>query len=559
MVRNGGRILINALLQNDCKAVFGVPGESYLPALDALWEDANSIRYVTCRHEGGASFMAAAHADATGEPGVCFVTRGPGAMNASIGLHAAYQGSTPLILLVGQIASAHRDREAFQELDYRQVFGPMAKWVAEVDHPSRIPEYVNRAWRTAMSGRPGPVVLVLPEDVLKAQSDIADLKPVMLTPVAPLASDMADIERMLARSERPLLLLGGANWTRAGHAAIIAAAERLSVPVAVGFRRQGLFPNDHPNYIGNLGFGGAPMPNDICREADLIITVGSRLGDGTTLKFSLITPVPHCTLVHVHPGAEELGRLYQANLLVQSDPNAFAAALAALIPNNASTRHAATCASARRRYETMLELAPQPGPVDMGAVMRFLSKRLPADAFMTTGAGNASDWPNIHFSYRRFRGGLAPVCGAMGFGVPAAVAAKVADPDAPAIYIGGDGDFLMNGQEFATAIQYSLDPIFIIVDNQSYGTIRMHQERAFPGRNSGTGLTNPDFATVAIGYGGHGETVEATDDFAPAFERAMASGKAAIIHIKVGPDHLGPNMTVSALNSRRTVRQRLSN
>jgi acetolactate synthase-1/2/3 large subunit len=559
MVRNGGRILVSALLQNGCKAVFGVPGESYLTALDALWEQASAIRYVTCRQEGGACFMAAAYADATGEPGVCFVTRGPGAMNASIGLHTAYQGSTPLILLVGQIATAHRDREVFQELDYRRVFGPMAKWVAEIDHPSRIPEYLNRAWRTAMSGRPGPVVLVLPEDVLKALSDVADLKPAMATPVAPLAADMARLEDMLARAQRPLLLLGGANWTQAGHHAIVEASENLAIPVAVGFRRQGLFPNDHPNYIGNLGFGGAPMPNDYCRDADLIIAVGSRLGDGTTLKFSLITPVPHCPLVHVHPGAEELGRLYQADLLVQADPNAFAVALAALTPHKGSSRHAAACVSARQRYEAMLDLALQQGPVDMGAVIRFLNNRLPPDAFMTTGAGNASDWPNIHFRYRRFRGALAPVCGAMGFGVPAAVAAKIADPDAPAVYIGGDGDFLMNGQEFATAIQYGLDPIFIIIDNQSYGTIRMHQERAFPGRNSGTGLTNPDFATVAIGYGGHGETVETTDDFAPAFERAMASGKAAIIHVKVGADHLGPNMTVSALNSRRTVRQRLSN
>lgn len=558
-MRNGGQILISALLQNSCKAVFGVPGESYLTALDALWEQANTIRYVTCRQEGGACFMAAAYADATGEPGVCFVTRGPGAMNASIGLHAAYQGSTPLILLVGQIASAHRDREAFQELDYRRVFGPMSKWVAEVDRPSRIPEYVNRAWRTAVSGRPGPVVLVLPEDVLKAECDTPDLKPAIATPVAPLASDMAGIEAMLAHSKRPLLLLGGANWTQAGHDAIIQASEALGLPVAVGFRRQGLFPNDHPNYIGNLGFGGAPMPNDYCREADLILAVGSRLGDGTTLKFSLIpAPTPHCPLVHVHPGAEELGRLYQADLLVQADPSAFAIALAALAAPGGNPRRAAVCASARRRYLATLDLAAQPGPVDMGVVMRFLSQRLPANSFMTTGAGNASDWPNIHFRYRRFRGALAPVCGAMGFGVPAAVAAKIADPDVPAIYIGGDGDFLMNGQEFATAVQYGLDPIFIVVDNQSYGTIRMHQERAFPGRNSGTGLTNPDFATVAIGYGGHGETVDTTDDFAPAFERALASGKAAVIHVKVGVEHLGPNMTVSALTDRRTPRRRLT-
>jgi acetolactate synthase I/II/III large subunit len=525
VLRNGGQILISALLQNGCKAVFGVPGESYLTALDALWQHANAIRYITCRHEGGACFMAMAYADATGDVGICFVTRGPGAMNAAIGLHAAYQGSTPLILLVGQIPTAHRDREAFQELDYPRVFGPMSKWVAEIDRPSRIPEYVNRAWRTAISGRPGPVVLVLPEDMLKAESDTPDLKPAVATPVAPLASDMAAIETMLARSKRPLLLLGGANWTQAGHDAIIQASETLGLPVAVGFRRQGLFPNDHPNYIGNLGFGGAPMPNDYCREADLILAVGTRLGDGTTLKFSLIpAPTPHCRLVHVHPGAEELGRLFQADLPVQADPNVFAIALAGAAALGGNLKRGAICASARQRYLAMLDLAVQPGPVDMGAVMRFLSQRLPADAFMTTGAGNASDWPNIHFRYRRFRGGLAPVCGAMGFGVPAAVAAKIVDQDAPAIYVGGDGDFLMNGQEFATAIQYGLDPIFIIVDNRSYGTIRMHQERAFPGRNSGTDLTNPDFATVAIGYGGHGETVEATDEFAPAFERALASG-----------------------------------
>ncbi len=550
-MRNGGEILVSGLLANGCKAVFGVPGESYLAALDALWEHSNTIRYFTCRHEGGACFMASAFADATGEPGVCFVTRGPGAMNASIGLHAAYQASTPLILLVGQISTAHRDREAFQELDYRRVFGPMAKWVAEIDHPSRIPEYLNRAWRTAVSGRPGPVVLVFPENVLKAESDTEDLNPAQATPTAPRPQEMDRVAAMLARAQCPLLLLGGANWTHAGHQAVIAAAEKHALPVAVGFRRQGLFPNDHPNYIGNLGFGGAPMPNDYCRKADLIVAVGTRLGDGTTLKFSLIpAPVADCPLIHAHPGAEELGRLYQAELLVQCDPNEFAAALAAIKAAGSNSRRSANCVAARTRYEAMLDLPPQPGPVDMAVVMRFLNERLPADSFMTTGAGNASDWPNIHFRYRRFRGALAPVSGAMGFGVPAAVAAKIADPDAPAIYIGGDGDFLMNGQEFATAIQYNLDPIFIVIDNGSYGTIRMHQERSFPGRNSGTGLTNPDFAALARGYGGHGETVEMTAEFAPAFDRAMASGKAAIIHVKVGHDHLGPNMTLSGLTGR---------
>lgn len=547
MRRTGGQILIDALRANGCEVVFGVPGESYLTALDALCETGNASRYVTCRHEGGACFMATAYADVTGSVGVCFVTRGPGATNAAIGLHTAHQGSTPLILLVGQVPRGHRDREGFQEMDYRRVFPQMAKWVAEIDDPGRIPEYVNRAYRTAAAGRAGPVVLVLPEDVLTTEADVPDLPPARRTRVCPSPEDMAKVGELIEASKRPLLLLGGANWTLSGYHDIHAAAERHEIPVSVGFRRQGFFDHDHPNYIGNLGFGGEPSPNAYARQADLLIAVGTRFDDGTTLKSSLPTgPVSQSRLIHVHAGAEELGRFYQPDLPIQADENAFAAAFAVLAPT-ARPERAAVLRHARASYESMIELPRQPGPVDMGEVMRALNDRLPRDAVVATGAGNASDWPNIYYRYRAYRGALAPVSGAMGFGVPAAIAAKIADPRRIAVYIGGDGDFLMNGQELATAVQYGLDPVFVIIDNGAYGTIRMHQERRFPGRVAGTALRNPDFAMVARGYGAHGETVVRTEEFAPALSRALDSGQAAVIHVKVGEDHLGPNMTLSGL------------
>lgn len=551
--RTGGRILIDALRANGCQAVFGVPGESYLAALDALYESSNTIRYVTCRQEGGACFMAAAHADVTGGVGVCFVTRGPGATNASIGLHTAYQGSTPLILLVGQIPRALRDREAFQELDYRRMFAQVAKWTAEVDDPARLPEYVNRAYRIATSGRPGPVVLALPEDVLAVEAVTEDLPAAPRTRASPSPADMGTVRAALAMARRPLLLLGGSNWTRQGQRDIAAVSERHGIPVAVGFRNQGLFDHDHPHFIGNLGFGGDPSPNDYARGADLVLAIGTRLDDGTTLKGTLIRgPVPETRLIHVHPGAEELGRFQQPDLAIQADETAFAAALAALAAPGSLGR-AAVCRETREAYEAMLDLPRQPGPIDMAEVMRVLNRALPPQTVMTTGAGNASDWPNIYYRYRAFRGALAPVSGAMGYGVPAAVAAKVADPGRPAVYMGGDGDFLMNGQELATAVQYGLDPVFIIVDNAGYGTIRTHQERRFPGRVAGTALRNPDFAAVARGYGAHGETVERTEAFAPALDRALAQGRAAVIHLLVGEGSLGPSMSLASLAAARTT------
>lgn len=543
MQRTGGQILIDALDLNGVEVIFGVPGESYLAALDALHDKSNKIKYITARQEGGAAFMAAAYSDTTGRPGVCFVTRGPGVSNASIGIHTAQQGSTPLILLIGQISSSHRDREAFQEVDYRSSLGPLVKWVAEINDPARIPEYINRAFRVAISGRPGPVALALPEDMLFATSDTPDLPAATSSPVIPPSSDMDKIGKMLAEAKRPLLLLGGTCWTKQGHQAAISFVERHDIPVAVGFRRQGLFPHDHPNFIGNLGFGGIPYPNEYAKNADLIIALGARLNDGTTLKFSLInSPIPQCKLVHILPGAEELGRLYQADLAIIADPNEASLALENL---PAIKQHSDIRKSARTSYDATQVLPPQAGPVDMGVVMQILNERMPCDTTVTTGAGNASDWPNIHYKYRQFLGAAAPISGAMGMGVPAAVAAKIARTNSPSVYIGGDGDFLMNGQEIVTAVKYGLDPIFIVVDNGMYGTIRGNQEKKYPGRISGTTLSDVDFAAVARGYGAHGERVEKTEDFAPALERALESGKAALIHILVGPDSLGPNHSIS--------------
>lgn len=542
-MRTGGQVLVEALKINGAEVIFGVPGESYLAALDAIRDHGNALRYITMRQEGGASFAAAAYGDLTGRPGICFVTRGPGVTSATIGLHTAMQGSTPMILLIGQISRPYRDREVFQEIDYRRFLSQTVKWVAEVDDASRLPEYVNRAFKVAVSGRPGPVALALPEDMLFSLTDTPDLAAVRATPAAPSSTDIAGVAQMLQQAKRPLLLLGGAMWTPEGHAAVIRFVETHDLPVAVGFRRQGLFPHDHPNFVGSVGFGGIPEPNQYARDADLIIALGSRLNDPTTMKHTIIAAhKPACRLVHIHPGAEELGRLYQADLPILADPNLAAMALSEL---SADRRHTTATAQAKAGYARGLALPTQPGPVDMAEVMRALNERLPRDTTMTTGAGNASDWPNIHYCYRQFLGAAAPISGAMGMGVPAAIAAKFVRPHSRAVYIGGDGDFLMNGQELATAVQYQLDPLFIIIDNGKYGTIRGNQEVRYPGRVSGTTLRNPDFAKVAEGYGAHGERVDDTADFEPALDRALSAGRAAVIHVLVGPNSLGPNHTLS--------------
>ena len=539
--RTGGQILIDALLANGADTIFGVPGESYLEALDAIYERQNKIRFVTCRQEGGAAYMADGWANATGRLGICFVTRGPGVANASIGLHTAFQGSTPMLLLIGQIPRHQREREAFQEIDYRQMLGPITKWVAEIDDAARIPEFINRAIRVATSGRPGPVALALPEDMLLELADVEDLPPAPITRSNPDDADIAQVEKLLLAAKRPLIVLGGSDWSDDGREAIHAFADRNKIPVATGFRRHDLFDNSHSSYIGNLGFGSFQSLLDYAVSADLIIGLGSRLADATVRKYTLINaPKPSQKLIHILPTHEDLGRVLTPDLAICCDPGKFASYVNEAI-TIADPVWANTTKELATSFQNALFLGPQVGPVDMGKVMEYLRATLPADAILTNGAGNYADWPNKMFTYRGARTTLAPVSGAMGYSIPSAVGAKIAYPDRTVVSFAGDGDFLMNGQEIATAIQHGVNPIILVINNGSYGTIRMHQERRHPGRVSGTDLVNPDFAAFARSFGANGEVIESTGDFIPAFERALSAKEPTLLEIRVGPNSFGPD------------------
>lgn len=545
--RTGGEILIDALIANQTRKIFGVPGESYLEALDAMVDRQNRISFITCRQEGGAAYMADAYGNATGKPGVCFVTRGPGVANASIGLHTAFQGSTPLLLLIGQVPRHQMEREAFQEIDYRQMLGPITKWVAQIDQVDRIPEFINRAISIATSGRPGPVALALPEDMLLDMAEVEELPAAPTVRPAPDADCFAEIDALLQKAKKPLLVTGGSNWNNAGRAAIEDFAGRNQLPVASGFRRQDTFDNSHPCYIGNLGFGSFAQLLDYVSSCDLIVAVGSRMADATVRKYSLVNaPRPKQKFIHVLSAPEELGRVLNPDVAVCSDPNLFAIALNEQIAIK-DPAWAETTRELAEGFQSALVLGPQTGPVDMGRVMEYLRADLPADAIITNGAGNYADWPNKMFTYRGPRTTLAPISGAMGYSVPSAVAAKIAFPDRIVVSFAGDGDFLMNGQEIATAVQYGVNPVILVINNSSYGTIRMHQERRHPGRVSGTDLRNPDFAAYARAFGANGEIVETTEQFIPAFERALSANQASLIEIRVGPDSFGPDTSISAL------------
>ncbi|MEO6625784.1 MAG: thiamine pyrophosphate-binding protein [Burkholderiaceae bacterium] len=540
--KTGGRILVESLAINGVNTVFGVPGESYLEALDAI-HDQPGMRYITCRQEGGAAFMAEAHAKLTSRPGVCFVTRGPGASNASIGVHAAFQNSTPLILLVGQVPRRNIEREAFQEIDYRRMFGQTTKWVAQVDDAARIPEFVNRAFQTAMSGRPGPVVLALPEDVLRELTDAALLARANVVQAHPGAADIATLRCMLEAAERPLFLLGGSVWTDAARLAFEEFAKRHQIPVAVAFRRQDLFDNRHACYAGDLAWGNIASLVAAVEQSDLIVSLGARLDEGTTSKYTLLKPPKlKQPFVHILPGAEELGRVFQADLMVNAGVCETALALHAMAPLLVQPTWAGWCARLHQGYLQSFEVGPQPGALDMGRVMAYLRRKLPHDAIVTTGAGNFADWPNKIYQYGGIGTCLSPVSGAMGYGVPAAVAASITHPGRTVVCFSGDGDFLMNGQEIATATQYGAKPIILVVNNNMYGTIRMHQQMRHPGRVSATELVNPDFAMFGRAFGGHGECVKRTEDFVPAFERALASGKLALIELQIDPECICFNM-----------------
>ncbi|NTA61773.1 thiamine pyrophosphate-binding protein [Agrobacterium tumefaciens] len=554
--RNGGQVLIDALRIHGVERAFCVPGESYLAALDALHDAADDIELIVCRQEGGAAYMAEAYGKMTGKPGICFVTRGPGATNASVGVHTAFQDSTPMILFIGQVARDQVEREAFQELDYRRMFGQMAKWVVEIDDAARIPELISQAFHRAMNGRPGPIVVALPEDMLTDEVTVADVPAFKKVEAHAGEAQLAELVTLLDKAERPMIVAGGGGWTTAAVNNLRKFSEAFSLPVAASFRCQDLFDNTHPNYAGDLGLAAGPKLIQHVKDCDLLISIGARLGEMTTGAYTLIDiPVPRQILVHIHPGAEELGRVYHATLPINAAVGAFLSQAIKLKPA-APPRWTEWTRTAHADYLENLVHPQVPGPVQMGDIMAWLRGHLPADSILTTGAGNYSAWAHRFYQYRHFRTQLGPTNGSMGYGVPAAIAAKITDRARTVVAFAGDGCFLMNGQELATAMQYDARVIFLVINNGMYGTIRMHQERSYPGRVSGTQLTNPDFAALARSYGLHGETVEATEQFADAFLRSEASGKPALIEIRIDPEALTPKMSLSQIRDQAIAQGR---
>jgi len=545
--RNGGRLLVDALRLHGVDRLFCVPGESYLEVLDALY-DTPQIATIVAKHEGAAANMAEADGKLTGRPGVCFVTRGPGATHASIGVHTAYHDSTPMILFIGQVQREVRGREAFQEVEFRQMFAPLAKWVAEIESTDRIPEYVLRAFQVATAGRPGPVVLSLPEDVLAGESAACDTRPYQAVQAAPSDRDLSALREELQKASKPLLIVGGSSWSEEGCAALARFAEANALPVLASFRRQDLIDNRHPCYAGHLSLGLPPHLQQRIKAADLIISLGSRLGDVTTMTYSVLKPPRIAArLVHIHPDPNELNRVYQADLPIVSAPTAAAVRLSEM-PAVESSRWRDWTDTARREYEKFIAM-PEKGPrqgVDMAVVIRHLATQLPADAIVANGAGNFTVWVHRFFTYKKPHTELAPTSGAMGYGFPAAVSAALRHPDRMTVCVAGDGDFLMYPQELATAAQYGARLIVLIVNNGMYGTIRMHQERRFPGRVSATDLAGPDFVALAQSFGAWAERVETTDAFAPAFKRALAAKGSAVLELRVDPNQLTPDRRIGA-------------
>jgi acetolactate synthase-1/2/3 large subunit len=551
-LRTGGQILVDQLEIHGVEMAFGVPGESYLALLDALYD--SEVRYIVCRQEAGATIMAEAYGKLTGKPGVAMVTRGPGATNGCHGVHIARQDSTPLILLIGQVARAMRGREAFQEIDYRQMFGGIAKWVCEIDDPARIPELVARAFHTTTSGRPGPVVIALPEDMLSEPAACGDATRYQPVEAHPALEDMARLQVLLSAAKRPFAILGGGGWNAKACADIQSFAERFDLPVGVSFRRQDYFDNTHRCYAGHVGISVAPPLSDRVRDADLLLLVGTRLGEASSRSYGLIDiPEPSQTLVHVHPGAEEIGMVYSPDLSIHAGVRAFAAAASALAPVDSSAWREQT-RIAHEQYLASLEPRATPGELQLAEVVAWLRDNLPADAIVTNGAGNYCIWVNGYYQYRGYRTQLGPTSGSMGYGTPAAIAAKLVHPGRIVVAFAGDGCFLMTGQELATAAQYDLRIIWCVVNNGMYGTIRMHQERDYPGRVVGTDLRNPDFAALARAYGGHGEVVERTADFPAAFRRAAEAGVFALLDLRVDPEALTPKLSLKEIRASALAR-----
>lgn len=553
MIRNGGQLLVECLLALGASKSFGVPGESYLAVLDALHDTAGRLDFVLCRNEGGAAFMAAAYGKLTGSPGICFVTRGPGATNASIGVHTAMQDSSPMILFVGQVGTDMKGREAFQEIDYRAVFGTVAKWAVEIDDVARLPETVARAWTTATTGRPGPVVIALPEDMLTNLTEAPVLGgPARISEPAAGTEALTEAQAILSQARRPLLLIGGANWSEEGRVALQAFAEASDIPVVAAFRFMDQFDNGSSCFVGEAGVGMLPHVKALISDADVIFAINVRFGEMTTDGYSLLAvPEPKQKLIHVHGSDREIGKIYVPTLGIQAAPNAVAKALSPVKGDWAEWR-----ATARKSYEASFDAPIPPSPVDMVEVSRWLRETLPEDVILTNGAGNFTVWPNKFFKFGPKARLLAPQSGAMGYGLPAAIAAKVAFPSRTVVCFAGDGDFQMNCQELGTAMQAGAQPIVLVLNNGIYGTIRAHQERHFPARVSGTTLENPDFVGLAKAYGFHAEKVSATVEFPAAFQRALASGTGAVLELDISPEALTPRQTLSQIRAAALASQK---
>ena len=585
--RSGGHLVADALITHGVDTAFGVPGESYLGVLDGLYSHRNDFRFVICRQEGGAAFMAEAYAKLTGKPGVCLVTRGPGATNAAIGVHTAHQDSSPMILLVGQVGNDFVEREAFQELDYRRMFGPMAKWVAQIDDAARVPEYMAHAFQVATSGRPGPVVLALPEDMLSAMAHVADAKPYRAVQAHPGAADMARVAELLASAERPFVIAGGFGWTRDAARQLREFAEANQLPVGCAFRFQDCMDNSHPNYAGDVGIGINPKLAARVKNADVVLCIGARLGEMTTSGYTLFdVPVPKQKLIHVHGDPTELGRVYQAEVMIASGVAEFCAGLSRLLggaggegaprrsdvaqpspspqpspPGGGSRTEALQTVHAElaawQSEPPLYAKRTEPAKLNLWQVVQTLKRLAPADAIITNGAGNFATWAHRFWPYAGIettdKSQLAPTSGAMGYGVPAAVMASIVAPERTVINFAGDGDFLMTSQELATAVQYGGAPICIVFNNGMYGTIRMHQEKNHPSRVYGTQLVNPDFAKYAESFGGKGFTVTTNAEFDVAFAAALAhtrsAKKPAVIELKVDPQDLTPGATLDAITA----------
>ena len=555
--RSGGQLIVDALQIHGVDTIFGVPGESYLPVLDALHD--SPIRFIINRQEGGAAFMADAYGKMTGKPGICFVTRGPGATNASIGVHTAYQDSTPMILFIGQVGNDFVEREAFQEIDYRRMFGQMAKWVAQIDRADRVPEYIARAFQVATSGRPGPVVLALPEDMLAQVADVADTRRYTPVQASPSPQQLAQFRNMLAVAQRPVLLIGGSGWDVAACNNIRDFASSNHLPLACAFRFQDLINNADSNYIGDVGIGINPKLAQRIKEADLVIAIGPRLGEMTTGGYTVLeAPITKQKLIHVHSDALELGRVYQADLMINSGMKEFADALADMEALDAAQKWQHNVAEAKAdllawQVEPAI-FAQENAPLNLWQVVQEIMRQTPVDTIITNGAGNYATWAHRYFRYGGFRTQLAPTSGAMGYSVPSGVAAKIIDPERTVITFAGDGEYMMNGQELATAVQYKAGVIIIVFNNGMFGTIRMHQEREFPARVSGTELHNPDFAALARAYGASGETVLSTAEFAPALERALKYSREnqlpALIELRYDGNLITPGASLEAIRKQ---------